>query len=105
MKITIIFKWFVVFDVETFEFSVPANLILIFLSIEYRVSFYWGQARVNFDSSLWIAVKGPKKIWTWTHGQKIYVFSTIISREFLEKSPFISKNNYSSCLCKISGVL
>ena len=47
------------FDVETFEFSVPAEFVLmtwsvykIFLSSECGVSFYWGPARVKFDSSL-----------------------------------------------------
>ena len=58
MKITIIFERFVFFDVETFEFSVRPKLIFIFFSIEYGVSFYWGQARVNFDSSLfWIHIQ------------------------------------------------
>ena len=37
------------FDVETFEFSV---VLFLLLSSECGVSFYWGPARVNFDSSL-----------------------------------------------------
>ena len=37
------------FDVETFEFSV---VLFLLLSIECVVNFYWGPARVNFDSSL-----------------------------------------------------
>ena len=37
------------FDVEKFEFSV---VLFLLLSSECGVSFYWGPARVNFDSSL-----------------------------------------------------
>ena len=37
------------FDVETFEFSA---VLFLLLSSECWVSFYWGPARVNFDSSL-----------------------------------------------------
>ena len=57
MKVVENYIWFPAvhsFDVETFEFSVPAKFLLmtwsvykIFLISEWGVSFYWGQARGN----------------------------------------------------------
>ena len=62
MKVVENHIWFPVvhsFDVETFEFSVPAEFVVmtwsvykIFLSSKCGVSFYWGPAWAIFDSSL-----------------------------------------------------
>ena len=48
-KITIIFEWSIVLMWKKFEFSV---VLFLLLSSECGVSFYWGPAWVNFDSSL-----------------------------------------------------
>ena len=59
MKITIIFERFVVLMWKYLNFQFSPNLFLMTYSVykknlssECGVSFYWGPAMVNFDSSL-----------------------------------------------------
>ena len=55
MKIVFDFQQFIVFMWKKLNFQFPLNLfwwLEVLLSSKCGVSFYWGPARVNFDSSL-----------------------------------------------------
>ena len=105
-----------IFDVETFEFSVPAKFVLmtwsvykIFVSSECGVSFYWGPVRVNFDSSLFwmfISKTDPTFITKYLTKTKTIVewaFQILLMMNFLERLEI--KHNFQQPLSSDSPLL